>query len=1139
MKIRRLFNRRVMRISILIAIVCGLETACYGFDFTPRDYSIVPPAPTVSAFMQSIEYPVDYSHGTPNISLPLYTLKSGSIEIPVYLSYCSGGIRVTQKTGNAGLGWILCCGAAISHTVNGAPDDAFGEMHGIWHLNADETSFRNKLMAKQADYDPINGAYYKANLSWEAVEGKRYYEGRTDLANDLFHLNGLGLSATFTLLNSGQIVKSSDQPIKISKFLQSNKWLDGGCDNYGFSVETNNGLTYKFSTQERTKYEFSYGDPLLSQKNDSIYYSSAWHIDKITDLNGNTINYKYVPGKTFIIKDMGHTIEMGYSNPSLSKLSPSNIRSVSSVKYFTQTLQTIEGSGIVIKFDYIVPASSESDAIIKSVTIISPDNKKRVIEFSYSGQLLTEIIDQGDTIYSFDYFLENGSSPFLDHFEQDFGGYPNGSGNYHLIPDVLKSSGLIGRGSDRSVNPEYAVEASLRRITYATGGYTEFEWESNTFSYLGGTEYTGKINSDLTTSVSSDTIRACREMGFEKLKISGWKIDKGQIAEIDMTRYFNMNPANLFGSAYHDMHGDDIYSERNPPHYPHIVIRYHGSSEIAKVYYLDKSTIEPDGNKEITKLQLSPGTYDFELVNPYEVQGAEYFIDNEFRYHDGLCGYVFVRKISTDQLTSIGRQNWCGLRIKRIVSCAGSDENDILRKDFYYNAVGDPDATSGTVQILPRYDYMYYKKFPHESVPGYDGSEIYCVGETAFPQLTIGSFANIEYPEVMTCMGREDRMEPDSYLRSFSEINYFTSSRYDSYRDTNKSLFLSNQPIGSRMYSSKAHWRNNLIRKRYSAYSNTHSSDYAYNIYEDSNPYVLTTDAFPICDFTSALSDNSYGMYDYGIGTYSIIPYTKTLAYEGTSYADGMETYKKYDYFYNQYTDSLDWNLVKSITLCDSEYDKSITHFTYKQGKDYYLPYPETMVTIVDGDVVSAVRTEYDKSTYLPIQKYDLSGDTQANTILSSDQQTTSAQIKLINKPTYEYQYNSRGNLIQISYKGSPLASYIWGYNGLYPIIEATDTDYTSLAAAAMSSGMTKDEIEGNKVYSEAKIDSVAKSIVGKLPNSAISAISYHWLFGVAKITNPRGISSSYSYDSRGRLVEVRDFNNYLINKYDYHYENN
>ncbi len=193
-------------------------------------------------------------------------------------------------------------------------------------------------------------------------------------------------------------------------------------------------------------------------------------------------------------------------------------------------------------------------------------------------------------------------------------------------------------------------------------------------------------------------------------------------------------------------------------------------------------------------------------------------------------------------------------------------------------------------------------------------------------------------------------------------------------------------------------------------------------------------------------------------------------------------------------------------------------------------------MTVCGDVVVSAKRTEYDQTTRLPLRVYDLDGEADVKKMVSENQATTSYQRQKISKPTYEYVYNSRGNIVEIKYKGKPLASYIWGYNGMYPIIEAKNTSYGELEAKALSAGMTKENLDGRKTVSRTEINRIASNLRDLLPGSDISSIYYHWLLGVVEMTDSRGISTTFDYDRRGRLTQIRDFNNALINKYDYHY---
>jgi hypothetical protein len=66
----------------------------------------------------------------PNISVPLYTVTEGDIQLPISLSYHAGGIRVDETSGPIGLGWSLNAGGMISRTVYGGPDE------GMTHSNA-------------------------------------------------------------------------------------------------------------------------------------------------------------------------------------------------------------------------------------------------------------------------------------------------------------------------------------------------------------------------------------------------------------------------------------------------------------------------------------------------------------------------------------------------------------------------------------------------------------------------------------------------------------------------------------------------------------------------------------------------------------------------------------------------------------------------------------------------------------------------------------------------------------------------------------------------------------------------------------------------------------------------------------------
>ncbi|MES1250301.1 MAG: hypothetical protein ABUL46_06425, partial [Chitinophaga rupis] len=62
-------------------------------------------------------------NGMAGYSLPVYTVKCGSLTLPVSLSYGYNGLRLDATVGWTGLGWNLQAGGVITRNVQGAVDN--------------------------------------------------------------------------------------------------------------------------------------------------------------------------------------------------------------------------------------------------------------------------------------------------------------------------------------------------------------------------------------------------------------------------------------------------------------------------------------------------------------------------------------------------------------------------------------------------------------------------------------------------------------------------------------------------------------------------------------------------------------------------------------------------------------------------------------------------------------------------------------------------------------------------------------------------------------------------------------------------------------------------------------------------------
>jgi hypothetical protein len=79
-------------------------------------------APNSASLSKFFDNPVSMSTGVANIQIPIYTIESGNIKVPIVLQYHGGGIRVNEIASWVGMGWSLSTGANITKRVNGLDD---------------------------------------------------------------------------------------------------------------------------------------------------------------------------------------------------------------------------------------------------------------------------------------------------------------------------------------------------------------------------------------------------------------------------------------------------------------------------------------------------------------------------------------------------------------------------------------------------------------------------------------------------------------------------------------------------------------------------------------------------------------------------------------------------------------------------------------------------------------------------------------------------------------------------------------------------------------------------------------------------------------------------------------------------------
>jgi len=442
----------------------------------PHILNVVPPSPNASALGRFGDVPVSYSTGIPDITVPLYQLKSGSMTIPVEIKYHSGGVKVTENASWIGLGWALNAGGTISRVRVGYVDE---ESKGFLEY---KTYLSGHTM-------PINIAS-ASSQAYAIFESLAY--GLQDTEPDIFNFSFLGRSGQFFFDQDGNIHQKNHTDLKISV-------------NNDFSIWTiidEKGNKYTFSSIETTMLENT--DTPIPE------YTSAWNLTKIETYEKKIIHFRYglnTPANSHSLYSVGYS-QVTYIQPSNINCSirPVDVTTRSASTYSTPYLSEIEGEGFLLKLETDPALRTDGGASLQSISLYSKNQnnlvKKYVFNHSYfeasCGALTTPIHPHtnptlfsklklnGITEYSesnsvgqkylFEY--NNGALPSKCSYSQDHWGFFNGASNNNLIPYV---SNFPYRSSDanREADSIAAQHGILTKITYPTGGYTEFAYESN------------------------------------------------------------------------------------------------------------------------------------------------------------------------------------------------------------------------------------------------------------------------------------------------------------------------------------------------------------------------------------------------------------------------------------------------------------------------------------------------------------------------------------------------------------------------------------------------------------------------------------------------------------------------------------
>ena len=142
----------------------------------------------------------------------------------------------------------------------------------------------------------------------------------------------------------------------------------------------------------------------------------------------------------------------------------------------------------------------------------------------------------------------------------------------------------------------------------------------------------------------------------------------------------------------------------------------------------------------------------------------------------------------------------------------------------------------------------------------------------------------------------------------------------------------------------------------------------------------------------------------------------------------------------------------------------------------------------------------------------------------------TAKDVNLLEDRIQYHDYYANGNLKEVSLKNGAHIIYLWGYNQTQPIAKIENATSTQISAALGVSDVS-DLNESNL----SSINALRNNI--SFTNSMITTYTYVPLVGVSSITDPRGDTITYTYDSFGRLQFVKDKDGNILSENQYNYK--